>query len=412
VARRSFLAALAALCATVLGIAPAVAYTTRQLIRACRRWLKRHHVEGWDTVEIIPGDGPPKPAYLAQYDDSGNWRWAPHLSAWVGPAYNVSWSASATIPTFASPFTGQHVQLYVGDWTVEGRPALVDPVYAAERGSLGVIDAIAPPLPSKNAVAPSSGSGVAFVVQAQSADRQNLVPDPSFEAGVSEWSGTGGTVSQEDGNTLGSGPADGAYIMRVDSTGGGVVAALKMPFSFVGATGIPVVGGGRYRVFAEMFARSTDTYTVPPNLGVVWYTSSGFMIGGGTVATTTLTDAWEAVAGYVTAPPSAAWMQPTANADSAGTIAFGVDLVWAIRTDNPPADPTAPLAALDVRTMLGPNVTVGSTFTYPPEDVDGVGVDGDYYLDKPGKALYGPKDDGNWPADPAVEGFKLTQLIR
>jgi hypothetical protein len=421
--RRTVLAALGlAAVSVVTPLVSAAAYTTRQLVAACRLWLKRHHVRRYATVEILVGDGPPKETLLGQRDDSGNWRWAPHLSAWVGPAYNVSWNASvlAVPQTFFSPFEGQHVQVYVGDWTVEGQPALVDPVYAADRASaFGRLDTWSRACPVVGHTSGASGSGVAFLIQEQAVGHANLVPNYSFETvsaptvpDLTYWSAVAGSISSDDGTNI-PGPTSGGYSMQVDGTGSiSVVSAI--PFTTVGAPGIPVEGGAPYTVRADMFVRSTDVYTALPGITVAWYSSSGALIAnaGGLVATDVATDAFWPVVATVTAPAEAVQMQIQFTATSTGAARFGVDSVE-VRGGNPTdADPDQPQTQLDIRTILGTGITVGSTFTFPPEDVDGVGDDGDWYLDRPGKALYGPKDGGDWPDDPAVQGFKLTQLVR
>jgi hypothetical protein len=369
-------------------------------------------VEGWDTVEILHGDGPPKPAYLAQYDDSGNWRWAPHLSAWVGSAYNVSWNAAATIsPGTPLVIDGLRLQLYVGDWTVEGTPAIADPAYAASQASaFGLMDNYGqyvgwPTVPKS---APGSGSGVAFVVQSQS-QAADIAVGGSFEDPVlSPW-GVGGTATavRDDGTIIPAVPPRGFYQAAVSGTGG----AFSF-YSLAGPGGIPVVGGRRYRVNALMYVNSADTYTTAPGMTVSWYNSAGNSVGSTARVAHFYIDAYGSVQLNVTAPASASAMQITFDAVSTGAATFGVDAV-VVYQQQVDADPTQPnLPAIDVLQLLGNSVTVGSTFTYPPEDVDGVGDDGDYYLDKPGKALYGPKDDGSWPPDPAVEGFNLTRLVR
>lgn len=50
-----------------------------------------------------------------------------------------------------------------------------------------------------------------------------------------------------------------------------------------------------------------------------------------------------------------------------------------------PEDPT-----WDVRDYLG-DVVVDATFTFPPEDVEGDGEDGNYWLDLTARSLYGPR---------------------
>jgi hypothetical protein len=68
-------------------------------------------------------------------------------------------------------------------------------------------------------------------------------------------------------------------------------------------------------------------------------------------------------------------------------------------------DPTSPPEpGLDVLQLLGDEIAVVSTFTYPPEDVYGDGDDGNYWLDTDGHALYGPKARGTWPETPAITG--------
>jgi hypothetical protein len=427
----------------------AVAYTTKQLIKAARLWLKRHGVEEWATVTILNGQGPPHPAYLEPGD---LWRWSPTSQAWVGPAYNVTWTGGNQIPSFSSPIEGEHVQLYVGAWTVEGRPALADLDRAGTVSAYGLMASDGPDDPSAPGgfASPSAGgSGVAFLAQGAPVHGSavNLVPNPSAEVNTTGWAGINSAAVAVSTDWAQSGAQSFKLTPNTgfgDPTSGLVASAVNLYVGTATAT---------TAVHTLSVYLTTSAVDIEARL-LLQYTSGGTPVNA-------------PVSSYVTLGPTPTRLTvagaPTSSADRADlNIQIRViglarnltsaDLVYAdavmlTRTDGavgyfdgsttpdttyayawsgtahnspstrtplsaqggPPESPDSP--ELEVLQKLGPNVTVGDTFTYPPDEVDGLGDDGDYYLDTTGKALYGPKD-GVWPAVPAVQGFKLTQLIR
>lgn len=153
----------------------------------------------------------------------------------------------------------------------------------------------------------------------------NLITNPSFETGTSGWAAVDGTIAQDDGNTtIFSGTASGAFVLKVDSPGGGGGFSAVTP---VGAAGMPVTARGHYRVRAFMFARSADTYTVLPGITVAWSDAAGVLFGGGRVAEDDATDVLWLVTADVVAPAGAAYLQIQVNADSVGAAVFALDAV-------------------------------------------------------------------------------------
>lgn len=428
--RRGFLAGLTAAAITFAGgSAVAARYTTRQLIAACRLWLRRHNVRRYATVTIIPGSGPPRPVLLEPAVESG-WRWAPHLSSWVSPAFNASWANGAQIPSFEAPYRGQDVQLYVGDWDTVSGVAVAAPD-AAVASAFGVVRSTGTVDGSGTATASSSGSGVAFVVQGvPPSDAYNLIPNPSFENGTAGWKSTGtssfgadtthvfsGSKSLKCGALSGSvnGESDlfpvspsTAYTVSFswdsDLSMSDPILAAQALVAFYGSNRQQIAGSVNGAILHQQPLVSV-TAVSPANAA---FAKVGFFATNGGPTGTFWFDAFQMEEGAAT---------PYFDGDTADDGAYAYEWtgtphaspsrrVGAVPDPSRPADPS-----LTVQSLIGTEVSLDSTFTYPPEDVDGVGDPGDYWLDTTGQALYGPKAD-RWPDAPAVQSFKLTQLVR
>lgn len=431
--RRGFLRAAAvtmgAAMAPIIVARLAAAYTVRQLIAACRLWLKRHHVRRYATVAILNGVGAP-PRLLLEPAAVSGWRWAPDLDSWVSPAFDVSWSSGATVPSFTSPFEDVDVQMYVGPWTVEGNPAIADLEHAGSLGPFGLLHSGDPGQPSAAVTAASSGSGVAFVAQRalQSGSVVNIVPNPSFETGTGGWSALSATLSQT------SDPQFGTSSLTATSTGAGtaVVADLtgaspntaynvsmfhrsRSGYGSLTVSVADVIADGTVGAYTTIGTLSTNTGARFSGVYTSGSAAVGIRVritGTGAVGSTFTVDAVQATKGsrlyaYFDGDTDDTAMYQYDWVGTRGSSASTRTLVGAPVSASEPVAPDLAAPAL-----LGGDFTVDSTFTYPPDDVAGAGDDGDYWLDTAGKAMYGPKASGDWPADPAVEGLNLTRLVR
>lgn len=334
--------------------------------------------DGTDGNTILNGEGPPAsgtgldPVNGEGYplDDldgiNDPWRWCeqgPDVGVWISPAYEVSWAEGDETPAFSRPLGSQFLDLFVGPWVRMG-DAGVDPdlnalAYQAfpDQSTSFVRDLDDLPGSPTEGVMLTTGTGIAYMVQAEPGYTHTAVPDANVDIttmlgditigdqwepgpwrwhpGRSSWIGPAYEVTWSEGDHL------GALLLPDDA----FEAAL-----WIGSN--------------PALADALDV-TVGP---VPWEDEN-----------TTLTKQ------IVFADPAQG---------PAVAVADGTGYVFIEQYEPDFGGPTRiPAPDLDVLDYLG-DVTVGDAYEWPETST---GVDGDFYIDTDAWDIYGPKADDVWP---------------
>lgn len=199
-------------------------------------------------------------------------------------------------------------------------------------------------------------AGAVGVYAYRAAATGNLIPNPSFEAGTTDWVGADGPITQTAATAPLPARTGSYYLSAVRTSGSGTLRAESY-----GATRATVVAGTTYS--GSAYVRSASTARVV-SAGIVWYDNLGAVISTSTgVAQTEETGRW--IRPFVTA------------AAPVGAVSATIILTWTSAAEAHHVDQarieaaTSPLAGSSVA-----YIDSLSTVTLSPE-IDVVFVDGE-----------------------------------